>query len=139
MRADIKQHMAFGLVGEPTGDELFDHRDHHVNVLCRIGLDIRWLHAKRGHVVVIDLGIARSDRLDRLTRLLRCRDDLVVDIGDISSKRELVAAPQDARQQIEDNGWPCIADMGVVIDRGPAQVHRHLAGIQWLERDFPAP
>jgi hypothetical protein len=84
-------------------------------MLCRVGLDIGWLYTKRAHVVVIDFGI-----------------------GDITSKRELVTASQDSGQQIKDYGGPRIADMSKVVDRGPAQVHRHLAFLQWLERDFPA-
>src|SRR3546814_16821336 len=47
-----------------------------------------------------------------------------------SSDLVRIAATQHARQHIEDNDRPGVADMRVAVDRRPADVHRHLLGIK---------
>ena len=42
--------------------------------------------------------------------------------------------PQQAEQHIEDDHRPRIADVGEVVDRRPAHVHAHVAGIDRLKR-----
>ena len=107
-------------------------------MLRRVRLNVGWLHAKRSHIVVVGFGKTCGDLTDGLATLSRGRDDLVIHIRDIARKRQLVTAPQEARQQVEHNRRPCIADMRVVVNRRATQVHRHLAFLKRNKGDFLA-
>ena len=51
-------------------------------------------------------------------------NDLVVHVGDVHHVIQLEAAlPQEAAQQIDDDEGAEVADVSVVVDRGPAGVH----------------
>ncbi len=117
-------------------DELADHRDHHVDVPGRVGLHVGRLNAEGRHVVVVDLRIPRRDLGDRLAGLERRRDDLVIDVGDVTREGQFVTAPQHACEQVENDRGARVADMRIVVDGRPAQVHRHLARLEGLEGDF---
>jgi hypothetical protein len=54
--------------------------------------------------------------------------DLVVHVGDvgrIDHRVVAVAPPQQAEQHVEHHHRPEIADVGVVVDRRPTDIHRH--------------
>ena len=54
----------------------------------------------------------------------RVADDLVVHVGDVHDVLQLVAAlPQEAAQQFDDDEGAEVADVAVVVNRGPAGVH----------------
>ena len=42
VRSDIEQHVTFGLIRVAFVDQRLDHRDHHVDVLRGVRLDVRW-------------------------------------------------------------------------------------------------
>ena len=135
---NVEQHVAIGFVGEALLDQGFDHRDHLGNMLGGTRFDIGRKHAQCGHVLVVDSHEPLGDFADRLAGFNGCRVDLVVDIGKVARKFQFIAAPQHARQQIEDHGRPRIADVGVVVDGGAAQIHRHLVVIERFEGSFLA-
>ncbi|OIQ63110.1 hypothetical protein GALL_553540 [mine drainage metagenome] len=62
--------------------------------------------------------------------------DLVVDVGDVADIGDVVRAvkmPQQPEQHVEHDDRACIADMGEVIDRRPADIHAHIAAIERRE------
>ncbi len=126
--------MAVSFIGMAAVDKRLDHANHLVDMLRRARLDVRWQHAERGHVVVVGLDVLRRDLVDRLAGLDRRRVDLVVDVRDIARKSELVAPPQSPHQQVEYDRGPGIADVGIVVNRGPAKVHRHHPVLEGFER-----
>src|SRR4029077_6734308 len=59
------------------------------------------------------------------------RDDSIVHIGEIGNLDDFKAArAQKTAQDILENECSKIADMGEVVDSGPARIHPDLAGMQ---------
>ena len=105
----------------------------------RSGLDIRRQYAEHCHVVVIGFDESLRDLVDGLTGL-KCRCIyFVIDVRDVSRERQLVLAPKQTSQQIEDDRRPGIADVRIVVDRRPTQVHRHVTRLKRFERDLLCP
>ena len=136
MASHVEQHVSFGFVSETLVDQLADHADHFGNVLCRARFDIRALDANGTHVIVVGLDVPGRNLLDRLAGLDRRRVYLVVDIGDVASKSQLVTAPEYASEEIEDHSGSRIANVGVVVNRWPTEIHRHLAVVERFKWDF---
>ncbi len=131
--------MPLGDVRKTLVDERLDHRDHCVDMLGRTRLDIRPQNPELAHIVVVGLDVLRRDLVDGLAALDRGCVDLVIDVGNVAHKRQLVMTPQDPRQHVEDHGRARVSNVRKVIDGWPAQVHRHLARLLRFERDLPAP
>src|SRR5262249_32971202 len=73
---------------------------------------------------------------DRDAFLLRPSVDLVVDVGDVAHIGDMPGAIEMAEQpeqHVEDDDRPRIADMGIVIDGRPADIHAHCLGIDRRE------
>jgi hypothetical protein len=117
--------VALGLVRAAGRDEPFDEADDLREMVRHARLDVGRLHAERAKVVVERRKIARSQHADLHAFFLRCIVDLVVDVRDVARVRQRVRTPQQALQDVEDDGRPGIADVRVVVDRGAADVHRH--------------
>ena len=61
--------------------------------------------------------------------------DLVVDVGDVGDERRLVALVlEEALEERGDDVGPRVADVDAVVDRRPARVDAHAAGVARLER-----
>jgi hypothetical protein len=74
-----------------------------------------------------------------LARLLRALNDLVVDVRDVADVGHLQPArAQVTLHQIEHGEHARVADMNVVVNCDPADVHPHFTGIQRLEAGLPA-
>ncbi len=123
-----------------------DQRLHLRDVLGRARLHARRQHAERGDVLVeLALGLL-GDAANRLVQrqvavLLRGpRVDLVVDVGDVAHVGDVVGpvdVPQQPEQHVEHDDGARVADMGVVVDGGPAHVHAHVGGVDGPERLLP--
>ena len=134
--------MVLGDIGAAIGDQTLDHRLHFRDMLGRARLHGRRQGAERRHVFVkLPFGLLR-DLADRLVQrqigiiLGRARVDLVVDIGDVADIGDVIVSievAQQAKQHVEDDDRPRVADMGEVVDRGPAHIHAHIARIEGLE------
>ena len=80
-----------------------------------------------------------ADRLvQRQIRVIarRPRVDLVVDVGDVADVRDVlrpIDVAQQPEQHVEHDHGPRVADMGVVVDRRPADVHANVFRIDGLE------
>ena len=88
--------------------------------------------AEGGHVVVVDRQIAIGDHVDGDAFLGGLLVDLVIHVGDVGRVNHgvfAVGVAQQAEQHVEDDHRPGVADMGVVVDRRPADIHRHPARI----------
>ena len=133
---NVEQHVPVRFVRVTLFDQRLDHRDHVRDMLGRTWFDVRRHNAQRGHVLVVDPHELLGDFANRPARLDRRCVDFVVDVGEVTREFQFVAAAQHARQQIEDHGRPRIADVRIVVNRGAAQVHRHVAVYEGLEGDF---
>ena len=140
-RRDREQHMPVGGIGVLPGDQLFDHRDHPGDMLGRPRLDTGFERAERRHVGLKHRRVAPGDRIDRLARAARRLDDLVVDIGDVARIGDAALAidmTQQAVQHVEHDDRARIADMGMVVDRRPADIEPDIARIYGLEHFLAA-
>jgi hypothetical protein len=64
-------------------------------------------------------------------------DDVVVDVGDVGNQRHLVAAPFEiAVQDVVAERAAGVAEMRMVVDRGPAPVDPCSSGVAWSEGDL---
>ncbi len=82
---DREQHMAFGRIGVPAGDQPFDHRDHLRDILGRPRLDIGRQGAERRHILVKSRRRPRRQGRDRLVILAGGGVDLVFDVRDVAN------------------------------------------------------
>ena len=89
------------------------------DVLGRARLDGRRQAAERRHVLLEVLVGGLGELADRNTPLRRARVDLVVDVRDVAHVSDVVGTVktlQQAKQHVEHDHGPRIADMGEVVD-----------------------
>src|SRR6056297_372752 len=99
--------------------------------------DARTLHTQSVHILVIGIRIALCNHLDIDMLFGRRLIDLVVDIGDVSGVDHIgVVARQYLPEEIEDHCRACIPDMGIVVDRRAAGIHRHTLRVERFEGLF---
>ena len=124
---DREQHVAFGRVGVAGVDQPPDHLHHLRDVRGGRRFDVRRevaVHPERGHVLAVGGGETVGDRRDRHAGRARGGVDLVVDVGDVARvAQRAVAPPQQGGEHPEHHRAARVADMHVVVDRGPADVH----------------
>ncbi len=129
-----EQHVILGDIGDAAGDQPLDHRPHRVDILGGARLVGRGQAAERGDVLVkLPLGRFRhpGDRLvERESGKVAggARVDLVVDVGDVARVDHMVRAisvAQEPEQNVEHDHRPGVADMGEVVDGGPADIEAH--------------
>ena len=88
--------------------------------------------------IAVGVVLGQCERV--LSGLAGAVDDFVVDIGEIGHVGDLVSQVLEvAPNHVEDNCAHCVADVGIGIDRGSADIHAHTPLLQRLERlDFAA-
>ena len=129
--AHREQHMTIGGIGVAAGDEFFDDGDHLRDILGRPRFDIRRQRAERRHVGVEIGERFGGDLQDRHTAFLGAGVDLVIDVGDVAHiGHARIEHAQQPGQHVEHHHGAGVADMGAVIDRRPADIHAHMAGIE---------
>jgi hypothetical protein len=102
------------------------------DVLGGLGLQARAQGQQGVGVLVIGRQVAVGDHLDRDALGRGLGVDLVVHVGDVAGIDHRVLAidvAQQAEQHVEHHHRPEVADVGVVVDRRPADIHRHPARI----------
>ncbi len=138
-----KQHVVLGHVGHAAGDEALDQRPHRVDMLGRARLVGGRQDPERGDILVKLPPGRFGDFRDRLVerqvgKVAGCpRVDLVVDVGDVARIDHVVRAvdlAKQAEQHVEHDHRPGVADMGVVVDRRPADIEAHRRRIDRRER-----
>ncbi len=140
-RVDLEIHaLALDHVGVTGLDELRDQRLHPIDPLGRAGrlgrrLDVEAVELLR------ELGLVLRGELG-LGRLIALRpvDDVVVDVGDVADVRDCQPAPHEvAADRVEHDLLATVAEMGRVVRRWAAHVHRHLSGDARNEVDLGTP
>jgi hypothetical protein len=77
---------------------------------------------------------APGQRIDGLAVLFGATDDLVVDVGDVADIGHLEAGTaQVAVDHVEHHQHARVPEMAKVVDGHAADVHPHLAGLEWGE------
>ena len=128
--------MRFGLISVAAGDQVLGHGNHFSHMAGGARLDRRLEHAELGDVLVELPGGLGRHLGDRHALFRRAGINLVVDVGDVARIGDVVRAidmAQQAEQNIEYDDRTGIADMRVVVDRRPADIHAHIARIIGLE------
>ena len=130
-----KVHVAvIGSIGMALLDKRLDHGDHGANLLGGAGAHIGIEHVGGAHDADELVGKLRRDLGGRAALLVGALDDLVVDIGEVLGKRDLVTARDEpAANHIKADERAGVANVDVVVDRGAAHVHADLAGLDGLE------
>ena len=137
-RAGIEENLPTRHIGVAVGDQPLDDLDHLGNVVGRARLDARLQAAERPDVLVeLRLRLFRH-QADRLVQrqagmVPQCpRVYLVVDVGDVAGIGDVLGAvdvTQQPEENVEHDDRPCIADMGIVVDRRAANIHAHIGRI----------
>ena len=128
----VEQHMALSGIGRAIVHQPADHGDDRVHGLGRPRLVRGAQGAQLRHVGVVDPQIAVGDRRDRHAFLGGLLVDLVVhvrDVGRIDHVLSPIEVAQQAEQHVEHHHRAGVADMGVIVDRRPTDIHRHPARI----------
>ena len=137
-----EQHVILGDVSDAAADEPLDHRAHFADILRRARLMRRPQAAERRDILVeLALGRLRhfGDRfVEREVGIVArgARVDLVVDVGDVAGVDDVIRAiemAQEPEQHVEHDHRPRVADMGEVVDGGPADIEAHRVWIDRLE------
>ena len=101
----------------------------------RIGLNVGRKIVERLHIIKIGLGVARTQRGNRLPLLLRSTHDFVVNVGDVACINNVgVLRLQQPIQQVEHNSWSRITNMYPVVNGGTAYVHGDSIGVDGREK-----
>ena len=130
-------HVALRLIGVAAGDERLDHLDHRKNLLRGAGANVRLLDTEALHDLDERVGVLRGNLVGRNAALVCALDDLVVDVGEVLGERDVVAAlDEPAADDVERKERAGVSDVDVVVDRGAADIHGHLAGNDRLEVDL---
>ena len=118
-------------------DERLNHGDHGRYLLRGTGANVGRLDAEALHDLDERVGVLGRDRGGLHTALVCALDDLVVDVGQVLGERDVVAAlDEPAADDVERQERAGVADVNLVVDRGAADVHGHLAGHNRLELDL---
>ena len=134
--------MILGDIGDAAVNELVDHGAHFFDILSGARLDVRRQAAERGDIFVeLPLGRFRhlGDRfVERQVREVAgsARIDLVVDVGDVADVLHMlrpINVAQEPDEHIEYDDWPRVADMGEVVDGGPADIEAHRLRVDRLK------
>ena len=131
---NVEVDITLSRVSVLTLDQPADHRDHLRHVAGGPGFDLR-RRAAQGLVRVGERPQVPLCHLPPRHALpLGDLEDLVVDVGDITAERHVVAAgPQPAHQDVENDRGPEVADMRRRLDRGAAEIDGHPAGDERAE------
>ena len=110
---------------------------HASDVIGGARFHVRFLDVQARFVFVHRGDHALGQRFERFTVFAGAIDDLVVDVGDVAHVGQVITAEaQPARHQVERNHAAAVAEMAVVVNGHPADVHAHLVAIQRLEDFF---
>ena len=123
--------MAFRFIGMAGLHQAVDHRYHFVDMIGGAGLHIRVQVHQGRHVLVEGVRRAFGNGADIFAAFLGGGIDLVINVGDVAHVGDCrVEAAQQPHEYIEDHHRAGVADVGVVIDRRPADIQAHVFIVQ---------
>ena len=127
--------VAIGAIGRPLGLQFANQGADPIEALGGPGHAVGRQDVEGGHVGHEGVDVALAHNLHRTAFLGSPFENLVVDVGVVLHERHLVAAPdQVAAQHVPGDITAGVAQVAEVINRDPAAIHRHLAGLQRLKR-----
>ena len=116
-------------------DQRLCKRNHARHVLRRARFVIGTQDVESIVILVHRRNETLGENIDRLAKLRRTADDLVVDIGDIAYEDDLVPAMQQITTHgVEGHFGARVTDVTKVVDRIAAEIHPQLTGTQGDER-----
>ena len=108
-------------------------------MIGRARLNIGRQYTQGAHIFVVCLNVFCRDITDRFPGLDSGRIDLVINVREISGKCKFVIASQKPCEQIKYDCWPRIANMRIVVNGWPTEIHRDLASDLRFKRYFLTP
>ena len=128
-------HVAGGHgVGVALLDEDLDHLLHRGDLLRRAGADVGVEDAEAMHLLDEGGGELLGDVGGGASLLVRAVDDLVVHVGEVLGEGDLVPLEHEvATNHVEGEERAPVADVDLVVDRGAADVHADLVGLDGPE------
>ena len=124
----IKVHVAVYLIGQPLVHQPLHQRDDLGNMLGGAGMHGGGTDAQRLRVLIILGDKAIAQLLDGDAFFIGAADHLIVDIGEILHKRNLVAAMlQIPAQHVEHDKGTGVADMKIIVYRRAAGIDARFA------------
>ena len=112
-----------GAVGEPLLDQALNELGHFLDVIGRANQD-GLADVEIGGVFKKSLLVLGGVLLDAEMFAGGAVDDFVVHVGDVHDVADLIAAlQQEAMQDVHGNHGAQVADVNVVVHRGPAGIH----------------
>ena len=127
--AHFKVNVAAGLVGVAPVDDALDEGDDVGHMLRHLGMHVGADDVQGLGILEIggDVFFGQGQGVDAF--LIGAVDDLVVHVGEVLHVGHVPAPPQEvAAHGVEDHQRTGVAQVDVVVDRGPAAVNAHLAG-----------
>ena len=135
---DAKIDGAIAAVGKTLLFQLPDGMCHLRDVVGGSDADLGLFHTQHAAVFQKRINILLSIITQRHSRSRGIPDGLVVHIGQIHDFSQLVAALADVPpQDVAEDKCPVVANVGVVVDRGTADVHANLAVFERQEFLLP--
>ena len=121
-------------IGMALLNERFDHGDHGTDFFrsarAHVGVD----HVRATHDVDELVREFRGHLGSRATLLVGSIDNLVINVGQILGKRHFITACNEpAANNVKADKRASVADVDIVIHRGAAHIHAHLARLDRLE------
>ena len=109
-------------------DKPRDHVDHGLDLLRRAGADVGVKDVKAAHLLDEGGGELLGDRVCRGARLVCAVDDLVIHVGEVLRKGDLIALVHKvAADDVKGQEGTRVAYVDLVIDGRSAHVHANLA------------
>src|SRR5215210_1849587 len=122
-----------GSVGVARLDQVLYQRDHAGYVLGGPRLHVRKADPEKLQALVEGVGVAAHYLLPRDAFFVGLVDDLVLDVRDVLDERHVVApAPEIPHDHVPEQRRAGVADVDVVVDRGPADVESDPAALPHL-------
>ena len=129
--------VALGGVSVPLGDQCFDNTDDPADMVGGLRLHRRPGQAKAIHILIKSLNIPVGDRTVISPLLIGAIDNFVIDVGIVADVGNIVAGIfQVAKDDIERHAGAGMADMAIIINGYPADVHPDRAGGQRNKKLF---
>lgn len=113
----------------------FDTRDHTSDIISRLGLVVGPQAAQDVHITMEFIDETATERQWVFTHLLSPRDNLVVNVREVTNVLYFTTEVlEHAHQHIERNVHARVTNMGIVIGRHTADVHRYWPAFIWHKR-----
>ena len=124
---DLEIDIAVRLVGVPLLDQILRETNDVIYVLGRLRELVNRVDSHRGEVRPVVFGHLTGDFGHREAAPIRFLDQLVIDVGNVDDKRDVVPRIDEVLlNRVEDHRPDHMADVARFIDGRPAKIHTDL-------------